>query len=90
MDKINELLNEATKIDKEVNGEECKHLMNPETCISCIDEEHNRFEMHCKDDLYFFCPLCEEYHEKTKTTKGEYKTIWWCQIPIRDQEAMIR
>ena len=38
MDKINELLNEATKIDKEVNGEECKHLMNPETCISCEDE----------------------------------------------------
>ena len=70
--------------------DECSHLMNPETCISCIDEEHNRFEMHCKDDLYFFCPLCEEYHEKTKTTKGEYKTIWWCQIPVRDQEAMIR
>tara|TARA_Y100000004_G_scaffold42537_1_gene46513 strand:+ start:3239 stop:3412 length:174 start_codon:yes stop_codon:yes gene_type:complete len=44
------------------------------------EKERSALEKYYSD-MYFFCPLCEEYHEKTKTTKGEYKTIWWCQMP---------
>ena len=46
--------------------------------------EDRAFEKHCSDK-HFYCPLCEEHHEKTKTTKGDYKTIWWCQMPIEDK-----
>ena len=37
---------------------------------------------------HFYCPICEEYHEKTLTTKGDYKAIWWCQMPINVQEHL--
>ena len=47
-----------------------------------MTREDIAFEEHCREDLYFFCPLCKEYHEKTLTTKGEYKSIWWCQAPL--------
>ena len=46
--------------------------------------EDRAFEKHCSDK-HFYCPLCEEHHEKTKTTKGDYKAIWWCQMPIEDK-----
>ena len=46
--------------------------------------EDREFEKHCSDN-YFFCPLCEEHHEKTLTNKGDYKAIWWCQMPIEDK-----
>tara|TARA_Y100001956_G_C3995261_1_gene131034 strand:+ start:293 stop:466 length:174 start_codon:yes stop_codon:yes gene_type:complete len=36
------------------------------------------------DDMYFYCPLCEEYHKKTLTSDGDYKTIWHCQIPTQE------
>ena len=36
------------------------------------------------DNMYFYCPLCEDYHKKTKTTTGDYETIWWCQMPAQE------
>ena len=48
-----------------------------------MNQEQSNFEKHCREDLYFYCPLCEDYHEKTLTTSGKYKTIWWCQKPLK-------
>ena len=39
--------------------------------------EDRAFEQHCKDDLYFFCPLCEDYHEKLN---GHMHSL--CQMPV--------
>ena len=47
-----------------------------------MKKEQSNFEKHCREDLYFYCPLCKHYHEKTKTTKGDYQAIWWCQMPV--------
>ena len=49
------------------------------------EKERSALEKYYSD-MHFFCPLCEEYHRKTKTTKGEYKTIWWCQMPNEDPD----
>ena len=46
-------------------------------------EERSALEKYY-DNMYFYCPLCEEYHKKTKTTTGDYETIWWCQMPSED------
>lgn len=42
-----------------------------------MEQKHNK-----KEDLYFYCPLCENNHKKTKTKEGKYMTIWWCQMPV--------
>ena len=76
MDKINELLNEATKIDKEVNGEECKHLMNPETCISCEDEintEKRERELMKEEKRYY----------------ADIKITWGVSFNARNKEEAI-
>ena len=46
------------------------------------NDERIAFEKHCDEEKHFYCPLCEDYHKKTKTLRGTYKTIWWCQSPI--------
>ena len=46
-------------------------------------EEWSALEKYYSN-MYFYCPLCEEYHKKTKTTTGDYETIWWCQMPSED------
>ena len=48
--------------------------------------EDRAFEKHCSD-LYFFCPLCEDYHKKmfNKSTKS-WGLHSLCQAPIEVQE----
>ena len=38
--------------------------------------EDRAFEKHCSDN-YFYCPLCEEYHEKLN---GSIHSL--CQMPV--------
>ncbi len=38
--------------------------------------EDRSFEKHCSDN-YFYCPLCEEYHEKLN---GSIHSL--CQMPV--------
>ena len=76
MDKINELLNKATKIDREVNGEECKHLMNPETCISCEDEMNTEKRER-------------ELMEEEKRYYADIKITWGVSFNARNREEAI-
>ena len=50
MDKINELLNEATKIDKEVNGEKETEKRERE-----LMEEEKRYYADIKMPVYYWC-----------------------------------
>tara|TARA_R110000824_G_scaffold306687_2_gene494223 strand:- start:97 stop:246 length:150 start_codon:yes stop_codon:yes gene_type:complete len=47
-----------------------------------MNQERLAFEMHCREDLYFFCPLCEDYHKKIKKMSGEWSGHSLCQMPI--------
>ena len=60
---------------------ECKEKAVFSNVYQMSDEEQEAFEGHCRD-LYFYCPLCENSHKKTKTKDGKYTTVWWCQMPV--------
>lgn len=48
-----------------------------------MNQDDTRFEEHCRNDLYFFCPLCEDYHKKIKDHKtGKMKGHSLCQMPL--------
>ena len=46
-------------------------------------EAEIKFEEHCREDLYFFCPLCEDYHKKIKDrVTGKMRGHSLCQMPV--------
>ena len=48
-----------------------------------MNQDDTRFEEHCRNDLYFFCHLCEDYHKKIKDHKtGKMKGHSLCQMPL--------
>tara|TARA_R100000781_G_scaffold90102_1_gene55600 strand:- start:18645 stop:18812 length:168 start_codon:yes stop_codon:yes gene_type:complete len=50
-----------------------------------MNQEQLSFEMHCREDLYFFCPLCEDYHKKIKdASTGQLKGHSLCQMPVEN------
>ena len=89
MDKINELLNEATKIDKEVNGEECKHLMNPETCISCEDEMNTEKRERELMEEEKNRRLASYNRVKEKRWYADIKIEWGCSFESKNKEDAI-
>ena len=46
------------------------------------------FEKHCREDLYFFCPLCADYHKKMMDKKtGEMRGHSLCQSPTEVESS---
>ena len=54
------------------------------------NEQQLAFEMHCRDDIFFFCQLCNMFHEKIKDYKtGELRGHSLCQMPNVDESDYV-
>ncbi len=52
--------------------------------------EQNAFEMHCRNNIFFFCPLCDMFHEKIKDREtGELRGHSLCQMPNVDESDYV-
>tara|TARA_R100000781_G_scaffold114623_2_gene85922 strand:- start:170 stop:340 length:171 start_codon:yes stop_codon:yes gene_type:complete len=49
-------------------------------------EQQEVFEMHCRDDIFFFCPLCDMFHQKIRDVKtGQLRGHSLCQMPLEEE-----
>ena len=48
------------------------------------------FEMHCRSDIFFFCQLCDIFHEKIKDREtGQLRGHSLCQMPNIDESDAV-
>ena len=93
--KLNELVNKMSDIEKKIKDiQSGKAIVSPSGVIigykiSEDDKEFNLFEKHCKEDLYFYCHLCEDYHKKIRYKSSQnFKRHFLCQAPNKVIDAL--
>jgi len=56
-----------------------------------MEQDDIRFEKHCRDDLYFFCPLCLDYHTKIfYKSSNSWGKHTLCQAPADVQDCFLK
>ena len=54
------------------------------------NEQQLAFEMHCRHDIFFFCQLCDMFHEKIKDIEtGVMRGHSLCQMPNVDESDYV-